>query len=249
MSAIAVTNEFAKMRHLHTGWVAAAMTLATTVLALYTIVSIPDLSMEDVGAWHAMLAGLSLGIPLVSPLLLAVLASRLVDIEHQGNGWLMQSTAGQTPGAMCRAKLAALGLVVAASTLGTGVLVLLVGKLLAGITAPVPLGRFALFIGCMLLINLALLALQILLSAKIDNQLVSLGVGAFGSIAAVFSQGLSPLISHFTPWGYYALAKAADLQGDSFVTQHIWTPSITGFVVLVGALFAVVTHRFDHQEA
>ncbi|MDN5985779.1 MAG: ABC transporter permease, partial [Propionibacterium sp.] len=247
--ATAVGNELAKTRRLRTGWVAAAMCLAAAVLALYTIVSSPGLSTQDVGAWNALLAGLSLGIPLVSPLLLAVLASRLVDVEHQGNGWLLQSTAGLTPGMVCRAKLAALGLVVTASTLGTVVLTLLLGRVLVGITAPVPLGRFAGFAGCVLVVNLAVLALHVLLSARVDNQLVSLGVGALGSVVAVFSQGLPAAAAHLTPWGYYALAKAADYQGGTFAASRVSYPSVLALGAVVGVLFTLVTARFDRQEA
>lgn len=249
MTGASIDRELAKMRHLRTGAVAVAMTAAGILLALFTVISTPELDVETDSAWNALLAGLSLGIPLVSPLLLAVMASRLVDIEHQGNGWLLQSTAGISPGAMCRAKFGALGLVVAASTIGMGVLTLFLGKVLIGITVAAPLGRFGVFVSAMLVVNLAILAIHILLSAKVDNQLVSLGIGAFGSIAAVFSQGLPPLVSHLTPWGYYALAKAADYQEDGFVTESISLPSIAVLAIIVGAFFAVITYRFDRQEA
>lgn len=249
MSGHVIGNEFAKMRHLHTSLIAAAMTAAGLMLALFTVASSPETSVETPAVWDALLAGLSLGIPLVSPLLLAVMASRLVDIEHQGNGWLLQSTAAITPGAVCRAKTAALGLIVTASTIVTGILTVLVGKLLVGITAPIPLGRFTVFIGAMVIVNLALLALHVLISAKVDNQLVALGIGAFGCVAAVFSQGLPAAIAHITPWGYYALAKAADYQADGFVPQAVSVPSIAVLAIIVGAIFTVITHRFDRQEA
>lgn len=189
------------------GLIAAAMVVAVVLLALYTVVSSPDFSPEDPGAWNALLAGMSLGIPLISPLLLAVLASRQTDIEHQGNGWLLQSTSGITPGGICRAKLAALGIVVAVTTVGTSLIVLATGKLLAGILTPVPLTHWAGFTGCVLVVNLAVLALHILLSAKVENQLVALGIGVLGCVIAVFSQGLPAALAHVTPSGYYALPK------------------------------------------
>ncbi|WP_145007842.1 ABC transporter permease [Kocuria marina] len=249
MSARAVANEFAKMKHLRIGLVAAVLVIAVSLLSLYTVVSSPQFSPEEPGAWNALLAGMSLGIPLVSPLLLAVIASRQTDIEHTGNGWLLQSTAGITPGGICRAKLAALGTVVTISTLATCLFVLVLGKLLAGILVAVPLGHWAGFTLCVLVVNLAVLALHILLSAKVENQLVALGVGVFGCVMAVFSQGLPAAAAHLTPWGYYALIKAADYEGDRYVSLPLSYPSIAVLAVVAGALFALITFRFDRQEA
>lgn len=249
MNVRAVANEFAKMRHLRVGLVAAIMAIAVLGLSLYTVVSIPTFSPDAPGAWNGLLAGMSLGIPLVFPLLLAVLASRQTDIEHEGNGWVLQATSGLTPGGVCRAKLIALGIIVTAITIGTSLLVLAVGKLLAGILTPVPFAHWVGFTGCMLAINLVVLAMHILISAKIDNQLVALGIGILGTILAVFSQGLPAVAAHLTPWGYYALAVAADYQEDGFVALPLAYPSIAALAVIAGVLFTIITYRFDHQEA
>lgn len=249
MTGRSVVNEFAKMRHLRVGVVAVIMVLAVFGLSLFTIVSSPDFDPDSPAAWNGLLAGMSLAIPLVFPLLLAVLASRQTDIEHQGNGWLLQATAGLTPGGVCRAKLIALGVVVTVVTIGTSLLVVVAGKLLAGILPPAPLGHWLGFTGCMLVVNLVVLALHILLSAKIDNQLVALGIGVLGTVLAVFSQGLPAGAAHLTPWGYYALAKASDYAASGYVAIPLSYPSIAALAVIVGVLFLVITHRFDRQEA
>lgn len=245
----AVANEFAKMRHLRVGLVATLMILGVLALSLFAVVSSPDFNPDTPGAWNALLAGMSLGIPLISPLMLAVLASRQTDIEHQGNGWLLSATSGITPGGLCRAKLVSLGVIVTVVTVGTSLVVLAFGKLLAGIPPAVPLGHWVGFTLCMLVVNLAVLALHILISAKIENQLVALGVGVLGCILAVFSQGLPAAAAHVTPWGYYALAQAAGYEGDQIQALPISYPSIAALAVIVGALFAVLTFRFDRQEA
>ncbi|MCQ9384305.1 ABC transporter permease [Brevibacterium sp. 50QC2O2] len=244
-----MANEFAKMRHLKVGLVATIMVIGVLALSLFAVVSSPDFDPDTPGAWNALLAGMSLGIPLISPLLLAVLASRQTDIEHQGNGWLLQSTSGITPGGLCRAKLVALGLIVAAVTIGSSLIVLAFGKVFAGILPPAPLAHWAGFTLCMLVVNLAVLALHILLSAKVENQLVALGIGVLGCILAVFSQGLPAVAAHLTPWGYYALARAAGYQGEMIQALPISYPSIIALTVIVGGLFAALTFRFDRQEA
>ncbi|UAL31810.1 ABC transporter permease [Nocardioides rotundus] len=237
------------MRHLRVGVIAVAMVVAVLGLSLFTIVSSPDFDPDSPAAWNGLLAGMSLAIPLVFPLLLAVLASRQTDIEHQGNGWLLQATSGLTPGGVCRAKLITLGIVVAAITAGTSLLVLVAGKLLAGILAPIPFAHWVGFTGCMLVINLVVLALHILLSAKIDNQLVALGIGVLGSVLAVFSQGLPAAAAHLTPWGYYALARAADYAASGYVAIPLSYPSIAALALVVAVFFLITTGRFDRQEA
>lgn len=248
MNTRAVVNEFAKMRHLGVGLVAAFMIVPITGLSLFAVVTNPDFDPNAPDAWNALLAGMSLGIPMLSPLLLAILASRQTDIEHTSNGWLVQSASGLTPGSVCRAKLVALGVVVTTTTLSTSLLVLIAGALM-GITDAPPIGHWAGFTACMLIINLAILALHVLLSAKVENQLVALGIGALGSIVAVFSQGLPAAAAHLTPWGYYALAQAAGYEGAQIQALPISYPSIAALGVLVGTIFFILTYRFDRQEA
>ncbi|WP_229119467.1 ABC transporter permease [Enemella evansiae] len=245
----AMANEFAKMRHLGVGVIAMVMILAVLVLSLFTVVSTPEFDPDESSAWNALLAGMSLGIPLTAPLLLAVLASRQTDIEHQGNGWLLQATTGVTPGGVCRAKLLALGIVVTAITLAQNLSVLVAGKLLVGISIPLPLGHWAGFAACMLGINLVVLALHIVISAKVENQLVALGIGVLGALLGAFSQGLPPAYAHLTPWGYYALAQAAGYEGGTIVALPLSYLSVAGLTVVSAVLFWLITHRFDRQEA
>lgn len=133
--------------------------------------------------WRVPLAGLSLAVPLLSPLLVAVLASRMVEIEHRGNGWLLQQTSGISPGVLCRAKLCVGAVTLAAATATTHTAVWLLGRLL-GIGAEPPLGLWVGFAVAGWLINLTILGLQLLLSATIDNQLISLGIGVVGTVIA-----------------------------------------------------------------
>lgn len=222
MSIRTVRNEFAKMRRLRLLPIAAVMVFVVVALALYTAASSPGLDLRAPEAWNSLLAGMSLGIPLVCPLLLAVLASRLTDVEHHGGTWLLQATAGLRTGRVCRAKMTALGIVTTLVTVATSALVLLAGRMLVGISAPVPLGAWAGFTVCVLVVDLVVLALHVLISAHVENQLVALGIGVMGCVIALFSQGLPPIAQHLTPWGHYALAQAADYRGEGYVAL---TPS------------------------
>ncbi|MGP9536626.1 ABC transporter permease [Brachybacterium sp. AOP43-C2-M15] len=249
MRARILHNEFAKMRHLRIGLTATTMVVAIVALSLIAVLTSPDFDPGSLRAWYGLLAGMSFGVPLISPLLLAVLASRQVDLEHQGGGWLLQATSGISPGRVCRVKLLALGLVVTAATIAGSGIVLLLGVTLLGLGAPAPLGRWVVCTVCTLVVNLVVLALHVLLSARVENQLVALGVGVLGCIMAIFSQGLPPWAAHLTPWGHYALAQAAGYEGEVLRALPIDVPGIVVLGVVAAVLFAVLTHRFDRQEA
>ncbi|MFC0673845.1 ABC transporter permease [Brachybacterium hainanense] len=244
-----MANEFAKMRHLRVGLIATILVVAVLGLSLIGVVSDPTFDPAAAGAWLSMLAGLSLGIPLVAPLLLAVLASRQVDIEHQGSGWLLQTTAGLAPGIVCRAKFCALGAVVLLATLATSLVSLALGRVLAGISAPPPLGHWAGFTACILVVNLTLLAAHVLLAALVENQLIGLGLAVLGTLLGLFSKNLPEVLAHLTPWGCYALAEAASYRDGELVALPISYPSFVALGVLGGAVFTLVTSRFDRQEA
>lgn len=247
----AITNEFAKMRHLRTSLFVALLTVAATGMAIYAVLGGGVLGrLDDPGGhgWKVLLSGLSTGASLVSPVLLAVLASRQVEIEHTGHGWLSSSTAGLTPGRMCRAKLGSLGVLVTGATVSWGVLLITFGMLI-GITEPAPLGRWAGSIGALVITNLAVLAFHIVLSAKVENQLASVGVGLAGILLAIFSSMFPSWLAHLVPWGYYSLTVPADYVGLELVYLDVPYLSVLGLAAIGGGLFLLVTGRFDRQEA
>lgn len=239
--------EFAKMRRLRVGVIASLLVVVVVALSLFTAFASPALDPADPGAWNVLLAGMSLAIPLASPLLVSVLASRQVDMEHTGGGWTLTATSGYTAGHICRAKLAALSVVVAAATCIASALVMGAGRLLVGITVPPPLPQWLGFTACVMLVNLAVLALQVVVSARVENQLVALGVGVLGTLVAVFSQGIPAALAHATPWGYYALSRAADYVGSEIVALPLAYPSVLILWAVVTVLFLGVTARFDRQ--
>lgn len=248
----AVTNEFAKMRHLRIGPLVALLLIGVMgMVVFYSLGSgISNMLTDPDGmAWKTILAALGTAASLISPVLLAVVASRQVEIEHSGNGWLFSTTSGLTPGRMCRAKLIALGVPVTVTTIAWGVLLVGFGHIL-GITVPAPTGHWTGYVLSLLVINLAVLAFHVLLSAKVENQIVCIGIGVVGIFIAYFGSVLPPWLSHLIPWGYYSLTTPADYVGTNAM-DYLDLPylSIGGLFVVGTALFVLFTHHFDRQEA
>lgn len=247
----AVANEFAKMRRLRVPAIAIVLVIGIAGLSCLALTA-PDFaeSIADPAAhpWQHLLRGMTFAVPLAAPILLAVLASRQVDIEHLGNGWLLSQTSGLTPGQLCRVKFVATGLVLVAATLTASALVCVVGKL-AGIAVAFPTGQWLGYTASAVVVNLVLLAAHLLLAARIENQLVGLGVGVLGAFLAVISSGAPAWLAHCTPWGYYALATPVDYRDGVLVST---APSYLGVIALglVGAVsFMLFTRLFDRREA
>ena len=163
MNARAIANEFAKMRHLRVGLFVALLAISVALMSMYNAFgsgAFERLDDPNDYAWKILFDGLGMGAALIAPILVAVIASRQVEIEHTGNGWLSSATSGLTPGQMCRAKFVSLGVLVAAATAVWGVVIVGFGTLI-GISTPAPLGRWATYIGALIIINLAVLAFHI----------------------------------------------------------------------------------------
>lgn len=247
MSARLLRLEFSKMRRLRMGLSAAALVCAITGLSIMSTVSSPEFSPTAPEAWAGLLAGLSLAVPVGSPLIIAVLASRQVDIEHRASGWLLARTAGVTTGRLCRTKWAATAVWVAGATVLSSSLVAGFG-LAVGITAPLPLAAWVMYTLLAVTVSLVVLALHVVLATVVDNQLVTLGLGVVGTLIAMFANGFPPLLAHLSPWGYYALAMGAAFVGDAPALLTPAYPSVAALAVLGSLLFVLATGLLDLKE-
>src|SRR5690606_31449311 len=136
VSTRTVVNEFAKMRRLRAAPLLGVMVLGVAGLTAFQALGsgvLGSLDAPDGYAWKLLFGGLGLAVPLISPLAIAMLAGRQVEMEHSGGGWLLSAASGVTPGRLCRAKFLALGALVTAATCAQSLLLIAFG-LLAGIT-------------------------------------------------------------------------------------------------------------------
>lgn len=251
MSRQVYAVEVAKLRRLRVAPLMGVLVVGVAGLAVLQAVASPDfaesLSDPATDGWAMLLASFGFAAPLVSPLLLAVIAGRPVEIEHHSGGWLLAATCGLAPGRLCRVKLVTTGALVAVATLIQSGLVFGAGTLL-GIAAPVPAGLWWSYTGCLLVVNLAVLATHLLLAARIENQLVGLGIGVLGIFAAVFAEALPAWAAHLIPWGYYTLFMPARYEGTDLVLQDLPYASAAGLLVVATVLFGYLTHLLDHRE-
>lgn len=238
------------MRRLHTVLITAILVVAVAGLSSFSLFAgSTQETFDDPGSmpWAGLLVTYTLMSAMTSPILAAVLASRQTDIEHSGIGWALASTAGYSPGVLCRAKLVALSAVLLPAVIVQSLLVIGIG-LLAGIRVPLDPGHWLLYTALLFLIDVAFLALHIWLAAIVENQLVSVGVGMLGAFLGVFTLLTSTAVARVIPWGYYAMISPIGQQGNSLVYDTPPFKWIAGFLLLVGLFFGLATRRLDRIE-
>lgn len=239
--------EFRKMRRLHAMPILIGLVIAVAALSSASLFSggtREAFNDPTASPWASLLLSYTMMAAMTSPILTAVLASRQTDIEHAGSGWTLAATAGRTPGNLCRAKLAALAVLLAPAITLQTFLVIGIG-ILAGIRVPLDIVPWAVYTMLLYLLDVAFCALHIWVAARVENQLVSVGVGILGAFLAVFSLLIPAPVSRVIPWGYYAVISQAGQSGADIVYVQAPYAWIAGFLVLVAATFILGTRRLD----
>ncbi len=244
--------ELRKMKRLHTLPITALTTgtgVAMGVMTLFSPSTQADFTAQDGRAWAGLLLTLVMANALTHPVLVAVLASRQVEIEHSGAGWTFNATAGRPPGALCRAKIAALSVVLVPAVAAEFIAVWVIAKLM-GVTAPFNPGAWVLYAALLCAVDMVFLGVHVLVSATWDNQIISVGLGLVGAFVAVYML-LSPTsLARWVPWGYYALTSSVSI--DMEIRRAVYTPPETvwslGFVLVGAVTLVALTRRLDQLE-
>jgi lantibiotic transport system permease protein len=238
--ARAFLAEFAKMRRLRMAPVAAAL---VAVVAGMTSISL-FATRHGRPSGDVLLMSYVLIAAMVTPLLVAVLASRQVDIEHTGGGWNLTGGLGISTGALCRVKLAAIAAVLAIIVAAQTGLIVMAGSL-AGASSQFNVGRWLGYACCLYGVSVAFAAGQVWLATVFENQLIGLGIGLLGSFIAVYCELLPPELAQLVPWGYFAVISPVGIVDQATIPVTPAYGWLLGFWILVGAAFTAATSRIE----
>ncbi|MCR2052165.1 ABC transporter permease [Actinomyces bowdenii] len=250
----AVRIEIAKMRRLRTLPVTLALVGASVAMcssALFPSSARAGFTDPAALPWAGLLLNAAFTNAMIGPVMVAVLASRQTEIEHSGAGWNLAASAGLTPGALCRVKVAALGLVIIPAVLVQSAALVLLGRAV-GITVPLDAGQWAVYTLMLIGVDLAMCALHVWLAAVVDNQLIGMGAGLLGGFVASFMLLAPPWLARLLPWGYYAVITNARFVQDGEDSGVVYSPApvgwVMGFLALASLAFAIATRRLDRIE-
>ena len=138
-----------------------------------------------------------------TPTLLAVVISRVVDIENIGDMWKTLKTSGWSMEEIFNIKFLVIFFKYIIFQILEGVLLVFIGRKI-GITIPIPLGRLIMTLLSIIAISFAIMAIHYFLAMRYENQLIGLALGVCGSLSGIIGTFLPLSISRFIPYSYYA---------------------------------------------
>lgn len=177
---------------------------------------------------------------IMMPVIAAVIASRLCDVEHKGQTLKLLETVMPT-GRLFDAKfLCGAAYVLAAIVLQLAVMTI-TGNLYGFKGAP-PLPMFGYYLLFTTAVSLTILLLQQVLSLLFVNQMISLSAGLIGTFAGLFSMFFPPQVEKFILWGYYGVLMFVrmDWNPATRISNFYWAPiDWPGFVALMAIFCAI----------
>lgn len=194
----ALHAEFQKARRRHDLWVCLAVPLIVFLWAGRVTADDPE---ELANAYSALLYAMPVLNAILMPVVMALLASHLWDIEVKGSTTKLLYTL-QNRRSLFAAKAA----------FGIGEVFLMVALELAAAvvlghtqhyTEALPVGQLLYFGICTLAVDVMLYLSELLLMLALENPLPALCVGIVGALVGLFSAFMPPIVSYFVPWGYF----------------------------------------------
>lgn len=168
---------------------------------LWSSYSAPDGADDLRVGYHALLYTFPVMNTILMPVGMAMLASRLWDVEIKGNTPKLLYTL-QSRRSLFAAKvllgMAELFLIVFVELSGVWVLGQLTGYL-----DPPPLVQLGYLFLCTYVVDLMLFFSELLLTILLQNPLPALCTGIAGALVGIFSAFMPPIVSYFVPWGYF----------------------------------------------
>jgi len=230
--------EFYKTRRRRVWLVIAAL---IAVQALWSFWGLSRMAAHDLEqGWQFCLFQFPLLNSIMMPVIAAVTASRLCDVEHKGQTFRLLGTV-MPIGRLFDAKFLCGAAYMLAAVVLQMILIFIAGYI-TGFTESIPLTMFGYYFLFTSAVNLTILLLQQALSLLITNQMVSLTVGLIGAFFGLFSLFFPQGFQKFAVWGYYGVLMFVRMDWDraTRITDFYWVPVDWAGLILLGVQFVVI---------
>ena len=208
---------------------------------------------ELANGYSALLYSIPVIEAILMPVLMAVLASRLWEIEVKGSMPKLLYTLQERRSLFAGKALLGTGEVLLMVTLEMAVSILL-GRV-QGYTEAFPAGPFVYTGICTLSVYVMVFFSVLLLMVIYVIPMPALCVGIVGALIGLFSAFMPPLVSYFVPWGYFVPLSCYEValwdQATHTVTYGLrpYSWGLLAFtVVLAAALFAAAWRMMRDKE-
>lgn len=212
-------------------------------------------NVEDFGeGWLMMLYELPLLNGIMMPAVMAVVASRIVDIEHKGSTWKFLETV-QDKSSIFKGKVLCGIVIIMLFCILQMVSVIMSGIILDYEGKP-DIWAYGLYFAETLLISFAVFMLQMILSVFFTNQMAALSIGLCGSMAGLFLMFMPqwPLLRKILIWGCYGAAMFVGMDWDSitrisyFYYMDVDISAIICVIMWIVILYVTGKKKFTGME-
>ena len=242
--------EYKKQQHLYV-WLIPIVFLA--VLFLWGAAGQRNLSDYDLAQGYSyLLCQTPVLNCILMPIMLAVISSRICDIECKGQTWNLLFTL-QKKGRFYDRKFLTELLYLLLFCLGEMAMFLLYGTLL-GYTEPLPGILFLRHFAATVLAGIAVLTLQHILSLLSANQIIPLLTGLAGSFIGLFSEFFPYTFARLVLWNYFAAFAPYSIGWDETDKEVLLTARafptrlFIGFMVFTLLFYILCRYIFIKRE-
>lgn len=189
---------------------------------------------------------------LIMPVFIAMIASRLSDVEHKGSTFKYLRTI------VAERKLFDTKILCGAIYLVTFIVIQMGIMLVIGIgkefTEALPVSKLIYYFVITFAIDFTLLMLQMNLSLLMTNQMIALIVAVVGTFLGLYSMFFSEAIARWILWGYYAVLAPVRMNWDSVtnITNFYWVglpiKSFIFLLMILATLYIVGKELFIRKE-
>ena len=206
----ALIVEFRKIHHRRVWLIVVALIL---VQILWGVWALRRMDAHDLSqGWMRCLYQFPLLNSIMMPVIAAVVASRLCDIEHKGRTLKLLETV-MPSGRLFGAKFLCGSCYMFATAL-LQVIVIVIAGYIKGFEGSAPIDKLLYYLLFTTVVNMTILLLQQSLSLLIVNQMIPLTVGLIGALSGLYLLFFPRTFEKFLIWGYYGTLMLVGMDWD-----------------------------------
>lgn len=164
-----------------------------------------QMTMNSTGhSWDSIFDGYFIFKVILNPILLALLASKSVELENQGNMWKFLKTCGVDLKEIFIIKLKYIFSLYFLYQLIEWVVIIGIARLI-GLKESLPIYKFLIKFFSQLSISFLIMVFHYLLALRFENQLITISVSLIGTLIGIMTLYISKFISYIVPYSMYGL--------------------------------------------
>ncbi|EJR44309.1 hypothetical protein IIM_05222 [Bacillus cereus VD107] len=191
--------------------------------------------------WETLISNLSMLNGLFLSIMIAVIVSRLIDLEHKENTWKMLFSSPVSKISIYFGKLICVMILLIFSGIVSFIGIILISKVL-NFSGSIPLLLIFKYIIFYIITSLPIVAFQLWISLMIKNQAFALGAGIAGSFLGYFGRMFS--WNKLLFWTYPSSSSPIGyefIENKMIYTQNTEVPLIISLSIVVGILLILIS--------